>query len=102
VVWVTKASRDGFDQGDGVVGELTHGPDHFGMARVPDQDDVQACGVVAFGFHMHLRHQRAGGVDINHLPPFRFRRNRFGYSVGGENHRPVLGAFVQFFDEHGS
>src|SRR6516162_5666996 len=40
-----------------------HRADYFRMAGMPNQDDLTTLICVALAFHMHLRDQRAGGVD---------------------------------------
>ena len=42
---------------------LAHRPDDLLVAGVADQDDRVAVGRVAARLHVHLRHERAGGVD---------------------------------------
>jgi len=52
------------------------------------------------GLDVHLGDQRAGGVEIDHLPLHRFGRHRLRYAVSGEHHRPVVGTLLQLLDEH--
>ncbi len=78
---------DGFDQHDRTFRQLSDRADHFGVAGMPDQDDVAAASAVDLGFPVHLRDQRACRVDRQEIAALRFRWNRFGDAVGGENHR---------------
>ena len=60
----------GLDQ-DEVVGRLAHRALHLLVALVADQHDRVALGRELLGLHVHLGHQRAGGVDG--LQPARLR-----------------------------
>ena len=113
VVWVTKASWPG-SRGvkasasatvsisvDRACGQLAHGADHLGVAGVADQHDLAAGAMMALGLHMHLGDQRAGGVeDRASRRACAVGRHRLRHAVGGEHHRPVVGALVQLLDEH--
>ena len=111
VVWVMKASRSGscgarpdnvchrLDQQNRAVRQLAHRADHFRMADMADHHHLKPVGVVSFGLDMHLRDQRAGRIDIEHLPRLGLGRHRFRHAVGGEDHRPIGGALVEFLDE---
>ena len=112
VVWVTKArlagsrgtnasaSSHGLDQRHRARRQLAQRADHFRVAGVADQHDLAAGGEVALGLDVHLGDQRAGGVEIDHLPLHRLGRHRLRHAVGGEHHRPVVRAFLQLLDEH--
>ena len=54
---------------------------------------------MTFRLAMNLGDQRAGRVDIDHLPAFRLCRDGFGDAVGGEDDRTVVRRFVKFVDE---
>ena len=47
----------------GRVGRLAHRPDDLLVPLVPDEDDGVALVRVAARLHVHLRHERAHGVD---------------------------------------
>ena len=55
---------------------------------------------VPLRLHVDLGHQRAGGVEDDHLAVPRLVGHRLGHAVGGEHHRPVGRALVQLLDEH--
>ena len=61
---------------------------------------MQPLAVVALGFAMHFADQRAGGVNIEKVPAFGFRRHRLGYAMRGEDDRNVVRHLIQFVDEH--
>ena len=89
-----------FDQQDFALGQLAHGADGFGVPGMADHDHLQASLGMALGFDVDLADQRAGGIDIDHLAAFGGGWDRLGDAVGGKDHWAVVGAFVQFFDEH--
>ena len=70
------------------------------MSGVADHDHLQARLGMAFGFDVDLADQRAGGIDINHLPVLGGGRDRLGDAMGREDDGPVVGAFVQLFDKN--
>ena len=90
---------DMLDQANHAVGQLAHGSDHFRVTGVADQHDLAAGVEMALGLHMDLRHQRAGGVEEQHLPRLRLGRHRLGHPVGGEHHGPVGRRLVQLFNK---
>ena len=92
----------GLDQADGGGRQLAHGADHLRVARMADQNDVLAGGVVALGLHMDLGHQGAGGVQKQQVAGAGVGGHRLGHAVGGEDDRAVVGAFVQLLDEDGA
>jgi hypothetical protein len=111
VVWVMKASLggrapqagdivDGFDQQHLARRQLAHRALRLGVAGVADHHQLQAVLVVALGLHVHLGHQRAGGIHRQHAAPRRLGRHRLRHAVGREDHRPVVGAVGEVFDEH--
>ncbi len=64
-----------------------------------DEQDVLALFDLPFGLAVNLTHQWAGGVDIQHLAPFGFCRDRFGHSMRAEHDRCVVRHLVEFLDE---
>ena len=82
--------------------QLPHGAHGFGVARMADHHDLQSVFKMPLGLDMDLADQRAGGIDIDHLAPGGLGRDRFRHPMGGKDHRPVIGAILQLFDEHGA
>ncbi len=70
------------------------------MAGVADQQHVAPFARKAGDLHVHLRDQRAGGVEDLQAAPLRFLLHGGRHAVGGENDGGPVGHFVQFFDEH--
>ncbi len=93
---------NGLDQRDSTAGKLALRADHFRMARMADEDDLAALGMMAFGLDMDLGDERAGGIDIDHLAGSGFCGHRFRHAMGGKDDRPVGRTFVQFFNEYGA
>ena len=96
----------GLDEGHGSGGKLAHGADDFGVAGVADHEDVElvgaAVGVVALGFAVDLRDERAGGVEVEEIAALGFEGDGFRDAVGGEDDGGVAGDFVELFDEDGA
>ena len=67
-----------------------------------DHDDVMTFLAHLGHFHVHLGHQRAGGVE--HVQATVGRLGAYGprHAVRGEDHSGTVGYLVQFFDEHGA
>ena len=55
--------------------------------------------MVALGLDMDLADQGAGRIDKDHLAAAGLGGDGLGHTMGREDHRPVGGAFVQFFDK---
>ena len=89
-----------FHQQNFALWQLPHGAQRLWVPGMADHHHLQALGRVAFGLYVHLGHQRAGGVDIDHLPFRGSRRHRLGHTMRREYHRAVIGAVVQVLDEH--
>jgi hypothetical protein len=71
------------------------------MAGMTDEQDFASALMLDFSFPMHFGDQRTGGVNREEISLTRSFRDRFGYAMGGENHRRVcVGDFIQFLDEH--
>ena len=114
VVWVMKAraAPSGtanalrllrvLHQGDGARFELAHGAHHLRVAGMADQQEVAAARRVVLGLAVDLADQRAGGVEVEELPPRRLGRHALGHAVGGEHHRRVVRHLVQLLDENGA
>ena len=52
------------------------------MAAMAHHDHLQPVLVVALGLDVDLAHKRAGGVDIDHLPPLGLGRDGLGNAMG--------------------
>ena len=59
-----------------------------------DEEDLPAGGVVPGRLHMHLGDEGTGCVEIGHPPGLRRLGDGPGASVGGEDHGPVIRAFL--------
>ena len=111
VVWVTYASLASgrevevgdllprLDEQDR-VGDLAHRPDDLLVAGMADEDDGVAVGGIAARLHVHLRHERAGGVDRPQPALLGVRVHRRRDAVGREHHRLPLGDVGLVVDEH--
>ena len=66
-----------------------------------DQQHVAPFAREAGDLHMHLRDQRAGGIEDLEPPPLRFLFHRGRHTVGGKMTVAPSG-LVQFLDEHGT
>ena len=64
-----------------------------------DHHHLQPVGVVAFRLDVNLRDQRAGRIDIDHLPRLGGGGDGFWHAVGREDDWAVVGAVGQFLDE---
>lgn len=68
-----------------------------------DQHDVASHAMMAHRLLVHLRDERAGGVEIEEIALVRIGRNGFGHAMGGEDHGllAVLGRdLVELLDEN--
>ena len=79
--------------------DLSHRADDLRVALMPDQQCMQSVACMALRLGMHLGDQRAGGVDIRHLPPRRLRRHHLRHAMRGEHHRAVIRALGQLLDK---
>jgi len=72
------------------------------VPAVADHHDLVALAQHLGHLHVHLGHQRAGGVE--HLEPARLGvlAHRLRDAVGAENHRGAGGHLVELLDEHGA
>ena len=86
------------DEG-GALWRLPHGALHLLVTGVPDQEDVGVLGGEPLGLAMHLRHERAGGVDGPQLTARRLLTDRRRDPMRGEHHQGVGGHLVQLVDE---
>jgi hypothetical protein len=89
---------DGLDE-DGRLGSLAHGADDLLVALVADEDDRVALVGVASCLHVHLRDERAHGVDHVVAQLLRVRENRRRDAVGGVDDRRSARHLCLFLDE---
>ena len=91
------------DQADGILGQLAHGADHLGVPGVPDEHDFQSKGMVPFGLDMHFGHQRARGIEKEHLARAGRCRDSLRHPVCREYHRRVgIRDLVQLLHKNGA
>ena len=75
-------------------------PTTSGWPLMADQHDFVAFGEMALGLHMHLGHQRAGGIEEKHVAALGVGRHAFGHAMGRKHHRRAgIGDFAQLLDE---
>ncbi len=65
-----------------------------------DQDDFPAFAREAGHFHVHLGHQRTGGIEYLQSAPDCFLLHGGRDAVRGEDHRGAVRHLVEFLDEH--
>ena len=65
-----------------------------------DEEDVPPFLDQPLRLAMDLRDEWAGRIDIGEPAVLRFGGNRLGDAMRREDHRPVVGHFVEFVDEH--
>ena len=80
--------------------EASHGAFDLRVPRVADEDDVAAFARVALHFHVHLGHQRAGGVEYRQPAQPRLLLDGIRHAVRGEDHRCARGNLAELFDEN--
>src|SRR5262249_51604894 len=71
------------------------------MALMADEDDVEALLGIALSLAVHLRDQRAGGVDHRQVPQPRLVGHLLRHAMGAEHGDGALGDLVQLVDEAG-
>ena len=81
------------------VGRLAHGADDLLVALVADEDDRVALVGVASCLHVHLRDERAHGVDHVVAELLRVREDRRRDAVGGVDDRRSARHLGLFLDE---
>ena len=82
--------------------QLAHGAFHFGVAFVANHDELIALFVQLGHFHVHLGHQRAGGVKHVKAACLRLVLNGFAHAVGRKNQRGVRWHVTQIFNKNGA
>src|SRR5438270_699394 len=70
------------------------------MPGMADEQDVASLLDQPLGLPVHLGNQRAGCIHVGQAARLGGRRHRLGHAVGREDHRPVVGDFVELVDEH--
>ncbi len=69
------------------IGQLAHGAFHFGVAFVPNHDELVAFFVQLGDFDMHLGDQGAGRIKNCEAPGLCFSLHCFAYTMRTENQR---------------
>src|SRR6187551_814304 len=69
------------------------------MSRVPDQHHIARIARIAHHFQVHLRDQRAGGVEYLEAAPLRLDFDGAGHAVGRKDHRGTIRNLGQLLDE---
>jgi hypothetical protein len=88
-------------QRDAAGRQLTHGPDDFRMARVPDEHNFTPAAIVDFGLAMHFGDQRTSRIDREQIAPPGLLRDRSRDAMGGKDHRRVvIGNLTEFLDKN--
>ena len=82
--------------------KLAQRADHLWVSGMAYQDDSASFLAVPSCVDMHLGHQRAGCVQMDHVAALCLRGDGFRYAMGGKNHRRALRHLVQFLDENRS
>jgi hypothetical protein len=72
------------------------------VALVADEDDRVAVRGELLGLHVHLRHERTGGVDRGEAADLGVRVHRGRYAVGREDDGLALGHLGLLLHEHRS
>ena len=80
--------------------KLAHRALYFGVAFVADHDEFKPLLVQLGDLHVHLGHQRAGGIKNLEAPRGGFVLDRLAHTVGAEHQRGTRGHVVQFFNEN--
>ncbi|MNF60384.1 hypothetical protein D3C84_420000 [compost metagenome] len=81
---------------------LPHGADHLGVTGVTDEHGLGSLATGTMDLHVHLGHQRTGGIEYLESAGLGHLAHRLGYAMGGEDDDAVVRHLVQFLDEHGS
>ena len=92
---------DGLDE-HGRVGRFAHGADHLLVPGMADQHDAVPLGRIAPRLHVHLRHERAGGVDRVQAAFRRAFVDRRRDTVRGEHERRATGHVRLVLDKDGA
>ena len=80
--------------------EAAHGAFDFGMAGVADEHHVAPFARVSRHFHVHLGHQRTGGVEHREPAARGFVLDGGGNAMRGEDDRGAVRHLVELVDEH--
>ena len=80
--------------------EAPHGAFDFRMPGMADEHDVATFARVPRDFHVHLGHQRTGGVEHREAAPRGFVLHGRGHAMRGEDDRGAVGHLVELVDEH--
>jgi hypothetical protein len=82
-----------------VLGRLTGGALDLLVPVVADEQDVVLLAGEALRLVVHLRDERAGGVDRAQAAVLRLVAHRGGHAVRGEHHERTLRHLVRLVDE---
>ncbi len=96
---------DGFDQVDAAAErrvELTDGPLDLGVSRVTDEKYLACFAGITRDLHVHLGHQRTGGVEHREGPALCLLLHHPRHSVRAEDHSGAGGHLLEFLDKHGT
>ena len=72
----------------------------FRMPRMADQEHLARLARIARDLHVHLGHQRTGGIEDLERAALRLHLDGAGDAVRAEDHRGAVRHLVQFLDEH--
>ncbi len=81
---------------------LPHGTDHLRVAGVADEHGFGALAAGAMDLHVHLGHQRTGGIEHLERAGLGHLAYRLGDAVGGEDDDAVVRHLIQLLDEDGA
>ena len=82
--------------------EAPHGAFDLRMPGVADEHHVAALARIPRHFHVHLGHQRTGGIEHREAASFGFVFHRRGNAMRGEDDGGAVGHLVELVDEHGA
>ena len=81
---------------------LSHGADHLGVAGMADEHGFGTLAAGTMDLHVHLGHQRTGGIEHLEGAGFGHLAHDLGDTVSGEDDDAVIRHLVQLFDENGT
>ncbi|MNG92374.1 hypothetical protein D3C79_513070 [compost metagenome] len=81
---------------------LPHGAYHLGVTGVTDEHGLGTLAAGAMNLHVHLGHQRTGGIEHLEGTGLGHLAHRLGNAVGGEDDDAVVRHLVELLDKHGS
>lgn len=90
------------DQRDSALRNLSQGSDHFGVAAMADEQDMPSVLDQSLGLTMHLRHERAGRIDIIEPAILGVTHHDFRHAMRGEDDGAPVGHLLEFLHEDGA